>query len=175
MLNPISKLSVARHWRWSAPLSLLIVVVDQLTKQWVDRKLPIGERIVVISHVFYLEHIRNPGAAWGFLAQGNLPWRGAFFITVTLVAIGMITYMTNNLPPTDKTQAVALSLILGGAIGNLIDRFLYNEVIDFVSVYIGSYPWPNFNIADSAITVGVSMMVIAMAYRSKKRPTPAAA
>jgi len=167
----LKRVSIAPHWKWASIISLVIIAFDQLTKRWIDQLLQIGEQRTLIQGFLYLEHVRNPGAAWGFLAKGDIPWRGAFFVSVTILAIGMIVYMINKLARTDKFQISALALILGGAVGNLLDRFFYNEVIDFMLVYLGSFPWPNFNVADSAISVGVVVMILLSLKRSPNQPT----
>lgn len=121
-----------------------------------------GESIPVIDNLFYITSHRNRGAAWGIL-QGQM-W---FFYLITIVVIlGVIYYIQKS--KTDRLMGVALGLILGGAIGNFIDRIFRQEVVDFIHVYIFSYSFPVFNIADSALTIGVILMIIAMFLEEKR-------
>jgi signal peptidase II len=133
----------------------VIVIADQLTKFIVDRTIPLHHSINVIDKFFSLTYIRNTGAAFGFLAGSHEAIRLPVLIIFSLVAIGFILVMLKRLPSTETGLITALSFILGGAIGNLIDRVAHGEVIDFLDFYWSSYHWPAFNLADSFITVGV--------------------
>ena len=137
----------------------IILVFDQLTKFIVDRGMPLHHSIPVIDNLFSLTYIRNTGAAFGFLAGGAAAFRLPFLIVFSLVAIGFVVAMLRRLPEQETGLITALAFILGGAIGNLIDRFAYGEVINFLDFYWSGYHWPAFNVADSFITLGVSIMV----------------
>ncbi len=137
----------------------VILIVDQLTKWIIDRTMPLHYSIPVIDGFLSLTYIRNTGAAFGIFADSHAAFRLPFLIVVSLVAIGFILTMLRRLPQQEKGLITALSLILGGAIGNLIDRIVYGEVIDFLDFYMGKYHWPAFNVADSCITMGVSITV----------------
>jgi len=117
--------------------------------------MPLNHSIPVIENLFNLTHIRNTGAAFGFLAGGNRIFRSSFLILFSILAMGFIVTLLRRLSDRETTLAIALTFILGGAIGNLIDRLLYGEVIDFLDFYWSSFHWPAFNFADSFITVGV--------------------
>lgn len=134
-------------------VSLLIILIDQLTKVLVINYMEIGESIPLIDDILYLTSHRNPGAAWGILA-GQM-W---FFYVITLIVIGVIVYYMRTYAKEQRFLGISLGLVLGGAIGNFIDRVLYQEVVDFVNVYIGSYNYPIFNVADSALVVGVILI-----------------
>jgi signal peptidase II len=135
--------------------------LDVISKQWVARALPYGAQVDVIDGFFALTHVRNPGAAFGLFAGSPELVRVGFFIGVTLIAIGLIISFYRKLAPGDRFAALSLGLILGGAIGNLIDRVLYQEVIDFLHFVLpGGYEWPDFNLADSFIVVGVLLLVL---------------
>jgi signal peptidase II len=111
----------------------------------------------VIENFFNLTYIRNKGAAFGMMASSEPLLRLSFLLLFSLLAIIFLTVVLLRLPQTEKFLTVALALILGGAIGNLVDRFLYGEVIDFLDFYFWSFHWPAFNLADSFITIGVTV------------------
>ena len=136
-----------------------ILITDQLTKFVVDQSMPLHHSIPVIDNLFSLTYIRNTGAAFGFLAGSAAAFRLPFLIVFSLVAIGFVVAMLRRLPARETGLITALAFILGGAIGNLIDRFAYGEVIDFLDFYWSGYHWPAFNVADSFITVGVAITV----------------
>jgi signal peptidase II len=137
----------------------VIVAIDQTTKLIVDRTMPLYDSIPVIDGFFNLTYIRNTGAAFGILAGSGAAFRLPFLMGFSLLAIGFIIVMLRRLPERETGLIIALTFILGGAIGNLIDRFAYAEVIDFLDFYWRNYHWPAFNIADSFITVGVTVTV----------------
>ena len=143
-----------------------IVVVDQLTKIIVDWTMPLHHSIPMVKGFFNLTYVRNTGAAFGIFAGSAEIFRRPFLIVVSLVAIGFILAMLKRLPEKERGLMTALSFILGGAIGNLIDRIFYGEVIDFLDCFWGSYHWPAFNIADSFITIGVGMTAFCL-YKEK--------
>jgi signal peptidase II len=138
---------------------VFILIADQLTKVVVDRTMPLHHSIPVIDNLFSLTYIRNTGAAFGFLAGSAAAFRLPFLIVFSLVAIGFVVAMLRRLPDRETGLITALAFILGGAIGNLIDRFAYGEVIDFLDFYWSGYHWPAFNVADSFITTGVGITV----------------
>jgi signal peptidase II len=140
-----------------AGLIVAIVVLDQASKFVVDRVIPLHHSIPVVENLFSLTYIRNTGAAFGIFGGGNLALRRGLLISFSLVAIGFIIVLLRRLPAEEKGLIVALSFILGGAIGNLIDRVAYGEVIDFFDFYWSRYHWPAFNFADSFITIGVAI------------------
>jgi signal peptidase II len=138
---------------------VFIVVADQITKFCVDRWMPLHHSIPIIDGFFNLTYIRNTGAAFGIFSGSGATFRLPFLIIFSLVAVGFVVSMLRRLPD-DKTGLIsALSFIIGGALGNLIDRIAYGEVIDFLDVYWGPYHWPAFNVADSFITIGVLIVV----------------
>lgn len=153
---------------------LLTVPLDQITKIWIDASLTYADRIPVIEGLFYITHVRNPGAAFGLFTTGPPLVRQTFFITVSLVAVVLIVSFFRKLAPGDRFSALALGLVLGGAIGNLIDRVRLGEVIDFLHFRLwGGYSWPDFNLADSFIVVGVGFLVIELlASEGEERTRP---
>ncbi|MBC2710801.1 MAG: signal peptidase II [Desulfosarcina sp.] len=138
----------------------IVVVLDQITKLLVLAKMPLFHSIAVIPGFFNLTHIRNPGGAFGFMASGSQEIRNLLFIGVSAIAMGLIVYFYRSTPKTYPYLASALAMIFGGAVGNLIDRLRFGEVVDFLDVYVGTYHWPAFNVADSAITVGITIFII---------------
>ncbi len=143
------------RWVW---LSVAVVVLDQLTKYWADSQLQLYSPQQVMAG-FNLTLSYNPGAAFSFLADAG-GWQRWFFIVLALGVSAFIVSWLLRLNRQERWMAVALTLILGGAIGNVIDRVYIGHVIDFIDIYIKDWHWPAFNIADSAITIGAVMMVI---------------
>ncbi len=142
-------------WLW---LTALIVFLDQLTKQMVTASMRLYESIAVIPF-FNITYVHNTGAAFSFLSDAG-GWQRWFFAGMALVISIVLTVWLARLKQQEVLLAVALSLVLGGAIGNLIDRIAYGYVVDFLDVYYQSWHWPAFNIADSAITLGVGLMLL---------------
>jgi len=145
--------------KWKLVLSWLvpIIVLDQLTKIIVDRTMPLHHSIPIVDGFFSLTYVRNTGAAFGIFAGSHEVFRLPFLIGVSILAIGFIFVMLKRLRDDATGLITALTFILAGAIGNLIDRLLHGEVIDFLDVYYSNYHWPAFNLADSFITVGVTI------------------
>ncbi len=135
-------------------IAVLTIIADQVSKQVILHTMTLGESIPVIAGFLDITSHRNAGAAWGIF-QGKM----LFFYVVTLFVIGVVIYWLSKLDlKQEKLLAIALALILGGAIGNFIDRIFYQHVIDFIDVMIFGYDFPIFNIADSALTIGVVLM-----------------
>ncbi len=142
-------------WLW---LSLIALVLDQWTKIAVDSSMRLYESIAIIPG-FNLTYVHNTGAAFSFLSEAG-GWQRWFFAAMALIISVILTVWLYRLKSHETLLAVALSLVLGGAIGNLIDRLAYGYVIDFLDVYYQSWHWPAFNIADMAISVGVFLMLL---------------
>jgi signal peptidase II len=155
--------------------SLVSVLLDQATKLAVAANLSFTDRIPVIDDFFYITHARNPGAAFGLFGDAPVAIRLTLFIGITLVALGMVVNFYRKLAPGDRFSALSLGMILGGATGNLIDRVLRGEVVDFLHFRLwGGYQWPDFNLADSFIVVGVAFLVIELlAAEGEARNDPA--
>lgn len=141
-------------------IALAIVVLDQATKAMVKAKLPLHESITVIPGFFDLTHVRNTGAAFGMLDNTDFPYKPALMVLVALIALGAVASYALTLPATQRIARFGLALILGGAVGNLIDRATMGYVVDFVDVYFRGVHFWAFNVADSAITVGVVLMLL---------------
>jgi signal peptidase II len=141
-------------WLW---LSLLAVVLDQTSKLAIDNAMQLYESIPLIPY-FNLTYVHNTGAAFSFLSDAG-GWQRWLFAALAIIISGVLAVWLARLQKHETLLAVALSLVLGGAIGNLIDRVAYGYVIDFLDVYYQDWHWPAFNIADSAITLGVILML----------------
>ena len=148
---------MSRKWKMVIGWVVAIVIVDQITKAIVDGAMPLHHSIPIIDGFFNLTYIRNTGAAFGIFAGSHEVFRLPFLIGVSILAIGFILVMLKRLRESETGLATALAFILGGALGNLIDRIVYGEVIDFLDVYWSNYHWPAFNVADSFITIGVAI------------------
>jgi signal peptidase II len=141
-------------------LIFLVVFLDQASKLWIVGNFALYESLPVVPGLFSLTYLTNTGAAFGLLAGDHGVWRQVFFIGVAVVALVAIGFLYRKLRPVSVWYGVALGLIAGGAIGNLIDRLRLGSVIDFLDVYVGVHHWPAFNLADSAITVGVAIFLL---------------
>ncbi len=144
-------------------LVLFFVLLDQWTKWLVVTKMDLYESVPIIENFFYITSHRNSGAAWGIL-EGQMIF---FYIITVIVVIGLV-YLLQKYARESKLMAIALSLFLGGAIGNFIDRLFRQEVVDFFDVYIFTYNYPIFNIADSVLVIGAIMTIIAMFIEEKR-------
>lgn len=149
--------------------SLAVIFLDQVSKLAIIRNIRLYESLPVIKGFFHLSHIRNRGMAFGFMNRDEVGFSFYFLCIATLVAIGLLIYWFTRLTNNDKGLIFGLSLILGGAIGNLIDRVRLKEVVDFLDFFIRSYHWPSFNLADSAITVGACWVAVNILFLNKKR------
>jgi signal peptidase II len=143
----------------------IIIVADQITKAVVLSKMALYQSISVIPGFFNLTHIHNPGGAFGFLAQQNPALRIGVFLFASSIAIVLIFLFYRQIPKTHPILSTGLALIFGGAIGNLVDRIRFGKVVDFLDFYIGKIHWPAFNVADSAITVGVAIFLVHLVFR----------
>ncbi len=149
-------------------ISSAVVTIDQVTKLWIMQSMRLHESIPVIPNLFSITYIRNPGAAFGLLASSSSGFRFLFFGLTSLFALGLLGTILFRLPQHDWMGQLSIAGILGGAIGNLLDRLRYGEVIDFLDVYIDVYHWPAFNVADAAISVGVAFLILHFALEKKK-------
>ncbi|GLB61250.1 signal peptidase II [Cytobacillus sp. NCCP-133] len=138
-------------------IALFVIALDQLTKWLIVKNFELGESVKVVEDFLYITSHRNRGAAWGIL-QGQM-W---FFYVITAIVIIGIIYYIQKAAKGKLLLGVSLGLMLGGAIGNFIDRVYRKEVVDFINTYIFGYDFPVFNIADSALVIGVGMLMIQM-------------
>jgi signal peptidase II len=156
-----------------ALIAVTVIVLDQASKYWITQSMRLHESIPIIPNLFSFTYIRNPGAAFGLLAGSSNAFRTVFFGITSLFALALLGTILVRLPDRDWVGQVSIAGILGGAVGNLIDRLRFGEVIDFLDVYVESYHWPAFNVADSAISVGVVCLIIHFAFERKETSLPA--
>jgi len=147
----------------------VIVILDQISKLVAEATLNLGDSIHVLPS-FNLTLVYNTGAAWSFLSQAG-GWQRWFFVALSSLVAILIYFWLKKLPGEERLTALSLSLVLGGAVGNLIDRLLYGHVIDFIHLYYHSFHWPVFNLADSAITVGAVLLAYSSLHYSKRNAT----
>jgi len=153
-----------RIFALTAGISLLL---DQWSKIYIDTHFALSQSKLLITNFFHLTYVRNPGAAFGIFADSAI--RIPFFITISSVATLVILWYVRRVPSEKTWQLLALGLIFSGAVGNLIDRIRFGEVIDFLDVHWYNYHWPAFNIADSAICVGVTIMLICSWHEERQK------
>lgn len=155
------------------PVILAVVGIDQATKSWIMRHFALYESKVVIADLFNLTYLTNNGAAFSILAGQPAVWRQLFFIGAAGAALVFIWIAQRSFGRNSVVYSLSLALIAGGAIGNLIDRIRYGFVVDFLDVYVGVHHWPAFNIADSAITIGVILFIIKNLLFERQQPAQA--
>ena len=158
-MNSTPTLSIAQsgiRWLW---VSVLVIVVDQLTKLWIERTMSLGDSITVLP-VFDIVRAHNPGAAFSFLAGAGGWQRWAFTVLAIGVSIALVFWMRRLSLAKQSLLAFGLALILGGAIGNVIDRFEHGYVVDFLLTHWGPHYFPAFNVADSAISIGAVLVIL---------------
>jgi signal peptidase II len=136
-----------------------VVFIDRVAKLIVERKIPLHDGIQIIPGFFRLTHLENRGAAFGLFADSPSPWKIALLVLFSVIALIVVSRLLWKHNAGLSTTGVGLSLILGGAIGNLWDRLTAGHVTDFLLFYIRQYQWPAFNVADSAIVVGAGLLV----------------
>lgn len=205
--EPHGKAGGVRRWTLLAGIGILVVFLDQATKFWaVGALTPTFEEasgffgqlsaffgtehpcrgvarsacptLTVVEGFWYWRYVENPGAAWGFLRNADPSVRIPFFYLISVLAVVFIISFYRKLEDDKRMTMVALSLVFGGAIGNFIDRLHLAYVIDFIDMFIGTYHWPTYNVADSAISVGVGLLMLEWlleALAAKKNPREAKA
>jgi signal peptidase II len=136
-----------------------VILTDQVTKQLIMATLSLHESVVVIDNFFNITHVLNPGGAFGFLADQPQAVRKIVFLVLSSMVAVFICWFYSRVARTHIFLSYGLALIFGGAAGNLIDRFRYGHVVDFLDVYIGAAHWPAFNVADSAISIGMAILI----------------
>jgi len=167
--------SLSRKTTVLLPVFLAALVIDQLTKTWIVARFSYGEQLVLIPDFFNLTHVRNPGGAFSFLATMSADLRQSFFLGTGALAVVLLLAFFRRLEPGEWLSAAAIGAVLGGAIGNLTDRVVYGEVIDFLDFrLLGGYVWPTFNMADTWIVVGVGVLMLEMFLEPESESEPPA-
>ncbi|MCP4671918.1 MAG: signal peptidase II [Desulfobacula sp.] len=146
-------------WTRLALISGFIVFFDQISKYIIKINLDVYDNIIVINNFFNITHILNPGGAFGFFASSSPELRKFIFLFVSSIVALFILWFYKKSADSYIFLSHGFAMIFGGAVGNLIDRFRYGKVVDFLDFYIGTYHWPAFNIADSAISIGMAILI----------------
>jgi signal peptidase II len=145
------------RWLW---LTLAIVLLDRASKAWFEAQTVEGWRRELIHNLIYLVHNRNPGIAFGVLSDSPSPWTRIILIAGSVIVIGALAWLFAAGHSGGSMTAAGLALLLGGAAGNLTDRVVHGAVTDFFEVWLGTYHWPAFNVADSAIAIGAALIIL---------------
>lgn len=156
-----------RSFRIALPLACVIIGLDQLAKAWIQQHMVLYTTHPVIPDFFNIVYVLNRGAAFGFLNRSDIQWQTYFFFAATALAVMIIFHLLRMARDADTLLILGLGGILGGAVGNLIDRIRTGEVVDFLDFYWKSYHWPAFNVADIAIFLG-SLALLAAFYRMRR-------
>ena len=151
-------------------LALAVLAADQASKFAVDRLMLPGSSRVIIPGMLNLIHTSNPGVAFGLFADSDMPWRAPMLIVFSAAVIGLIVWMLVTGRAGGWPGRSGMTLILGGAVGNVLDRVLHHSVTDFIDFYIGTHHWYTFNLADSAIVVGAGLVILEL-LRDWRHPT----
>jgi signal peptidase II len=154
-----------------ASVSIGVLVFDQLSKEWITSRMTLYSSVPVVPGLVHLTLVHNPGALFGLFKDIGDPYRTVMFLAVPVIAIALILFFQYRTSTADAMSQSGLALILGGAVGNLVDRLRFGHVVDFVDVFVGEHHWPAFNVADSAICVGVSLLFIDL-LRQSRGPRP---
>ncbi|WP_084056320.1 signal peptidase II [Desulfacinum hydrothermale] len=149
-----------------AGVASAVLALDLFTKELVLRFLPLYSQREILPGFFNLVHVRNTGVAFSFFAGGDSAWRPKLLAGVAVAALAVIFFLYRQCRTEERLKRLALSLIAGGALGNLVDRVRFGEVVDFLDFYLGPYHWPAFNVADMAVSVGAGLLLCAMIRRS---------
>ncbi len=152
--------SSSTKWALAAGTATAVIVLDQLTKLLVASHMELHQSIPLVDGFAALTYVRNTGAAFGILAGHAAALRVPFFLAISAFAVALLVWFLRGVPAERRLLAIACGAVAGGAIGNMVDRVLLGEVIDFVDVYVGTYHWPAFNVADTAITLGVLVLCV---------------
>ncbi len=158
-MNLMSLKSQGKIWVRLGLVSGCVIFVDQITKYIIKINLSLYDNIIVIENFFNITHILNSGGAFGFLASQSLEIRKFIFLFMSSIVALFVLWFYKKCASNFLFFSYGLALIFGGAIGNLIDRFKYGKVVDFLDFYIGSAHWPAFNVADSAISIGMGILI----------------
>ena len=156
-----------RSFKIALPLALVLIVLDQVVKTWIQHHMVLYTTKPVIPGFFNIVYVLNRGAAFGFLNRSDIQWQTYFFFAATALAVLIIFHLLRMARDADTLLILSLGSILGGAVGNLIDRIRTGEVVDFLDFYWKSYHWPAFNVADIAIFLGSLGLLVAF-YRMRR-------
>jgi signal peptidase II len=150
------RISSRLRWLW---LTIAVVIADRATKAWFEASTTESYRHEVVHNFIYLVHSTNPGIAFSFFADSNSPWMKWILIAGSIVVVIILAWLLVGSKTGGPMTSAGLALLIAGATGNVSDRILHGGVTDFLEVWIGSYRWPAFNVADSAITIGAALIL----------------
>lgn len=151
---------------------LLMLILDQVSKIFIVRNLPLSSSLNIIPGFFNLTHIHNRGAIFGFLSQSRSQVVFYLLMLASLVALSLVVYYFFKTPPEEKSLKISLSLILAGALGNLIDRIFRGYVIDFLDFYVKKWHWPSFNVADASVSIGAVFLIFILFFKRSSKCSP---
>jgi signal peptidase II len=147
-------------------IALIVVLLDRWTKHVVAQRIPLYSHIQIIPGLFQLTHTENTGAAFSLFADSTAPWKTALLIGFSVIALIVVSVLLWKNNHAHLTTGIGLSLIMGGALGNLWDRLARGRVVDFLLFYVKKYQWPVFNLADSAIVIGAGLLVLEILFHN---------
>ncbi len=150
-------------------VSCWVILADQWTKYLVQKKLPLYHKVEIIKGFFNITHVRNTGGAFGIFSGERGGIGSLLFVIFSFTAIGVILFLFSRVKDPERHLSLSLALIFSGAMGNLIDRLVRGEVVDFLQFYVSTFYWPAFNIADTAICLGIGLMALDLLVRDRKR------
>lgn len=151
-------------------IALVVVLLDRWTKHIVAQRIALYSHIQIIPGFFRLTHTENTGAAFSLFADSTAPWKTSLLIAFSAIALVVVTILLWKNNRAHVATGIGLSLIMGGALGNLWDRLARGRVVDFLLVYVKQYQWPVFNLADSAIVVGAGLLVLEILFQKSNAP-----
>ena len=150
-------------------IALIVVLLDRWSKRLIAQRVALYAHIQIIPGFFRITHTENTGAAFSLFADSTAPWRTGLLVGFSMVALLVVFVLLWKNNPNHFVTGIALSLIMGGALGNLWDRLARGRVIDFLIVYVKQYQWPVFNLADSAIVVGAGLLILEILFHQSSR------
>jgi len=153
-------------------ISMLVVALDQVTKFMILQSLKLNESIPVYPDLIYLTYIQNPGTAFGFMSEMRSFVRIPFFVAITIAAASIVYTYQRLIPQDRRFTRFCLGLVLGGALGNFVDRLLYGKVIDFIDMRYHEFQWYIFNVADSCITIGLTFLLFEFIWGANRKTEP---
>lgn len=168
--------ATAKHWRANLlgllMLVLAIVAADQISKALVTSSLGLGQSVPLVPGLLHFTLVRNTGMAFGLLSGADIPFKAALVTLLSVAAMGAVTYYALKSPQNDGLTRIGLTFILGGAMGNIIDRARLGYVVDFMDVFYQNAHWPAFNVADTCICIGVGLLLLDSFRRHDDEPEP---
>ncbi|MFZ0793388.1 MAG: signal peptidase II [Candidatus Korobacteraceae bacterium] len=152
-------------------IAVMVLLLDRIAKWAVASNIALHDSVVVIPGFLRLTHVENTGAAFGLFAESSVQWKAGALVSFSILALVVVSALLWKNSHSLSTTTIGLSLILGGAMGNLWDRMVSGHVVDFLDFYVGSYHWPAFNVADSAIVVGAILLVAEIVFTKSASET----